>query len=265
MTPAASAVLRWARARPPSTLGSSTRPPGCAWPCWAPWPAAAGTPGPQRWGRSSANHSLGSSPPGRRFRQVRARAVAPPPAHKRARFDTLAEDLFVSTGTNGGVTPVGLVASFLGGLVVGAAYFLTQLLLVNDLNMADPQWPLVVYGGVAGLLGSMLDSFLGAHMQYSGNPWQRVGVSSCLLPKRADSRRLRRQHREGGELRVRHHPEDLREAHPGQQRRQPLLLHPGGARAARPGVGGVATVAGSRRPIPFSMRALSQTLLFVVY
>lgn len=75
---------------------------------------------------------------------------------------------FISKGTNGGVTPVGLVASFLGGLAVGAAYFVTQLLLINDLHAADPQWPLIVYGGVAGLLGSMLDSFLGAHMQYSG-------------------------------------------------------------------------------------------------
>lgn len=74
----------------------------------------------------------------------------------------------VPAGTNGGVTPVGLVASFLGGLAVGTAYFLTQLLLVKDLHLADPQWPIVVYGGVAGLLGSMLDSFLGAHMQYSG-------------------------------------------------------------------------------------------------
>ncbi|KAA8580100.1 transmembrane protein 19 [Etheostoma spectabile] len=74
----------------------------------------------------------------------------------------------VPAGTNGGVTPVGLVASLLGGLVVGGAYYVTQLLLVGDLNLADPQWPIVVYGGVAGLLGSMLDSFLGAHMQYSG-------------------------------------------------------------------------------------------------
>uniref|UniRef100_A0A3Q2P8A0 Transmembrane protein 19 n=2 Tax=Fundulus heteroclitus TaxID=8078 RepID=A0A3Q2P8A0_FUNHE len=74
----------------------------------------------------------------------------------------------VPTGTNGGVTPVGLVASFLGGAAVGGAYFVTQLLTVGDLHLADPQWPLVVYGGVAGLLGSMLDSFLGAHMQYSG-------------------------------------------------------------------------------------------------
>ncbi|XP_031715099.1 transmembrane protein 19 [Anarrhichthys ocellatus] len=74
----------------------------------------------------------------------------------------------VPAGTNGGVTAVGLVASFLGGLVVGGAYYVTQLLLVDDLNLVNPQWPIVVYGGVAGLLGSMLDSFLGAHMQYSG-------------------------------------------------------------------------------------------------
>lgn len=74
----------------------------------------------------------------------------------------------VPAGTNGGVTPVGLVASFLGGLVVGAAYFVTQILLVSELHLADPQWPIIVYGGVAGLMGSMLDSFLGAHMQYSG-------------------------------------------------------------------------------------------------
>ncbi|XP_075967847.1 transmembrane protein 19 [Anarhichas minor] len=74
----------------------------------------------------------------------------------------------VPAGTNGGVTAVGLVASFLGGLVVGGAYYVTQLLLVDDLNLVNPQWPIMVYGGVAGLLGSMLDSFLGAHMQYSG-------------------------------------------------------------------------------------------------
>ncbi|KAF7646715.1 hypothetical protein LDENG_00183240 [Lucifuga dentata] len=74
----------------------------------------------------------------------------------------------VPAGTNGGVTPVGLVASFLGGLTVGVAYFVTQLLMVNDRHLADPQWPIMMYGGVAGFLGSLLDSFLGAHMQYSG-------------------------------------------------------------------------------------------------
>lgn len=61
-----------------------------------------------------------------------------------------------------------MVASLLGGTAVGVAYFLTQLITVNDLHLSDPQWPIVVYGGVAGLVGSLLDSFLGAHMQYSG-------------------------------------------------------------------------------------------------
>ncbi|XP_061770332.1 transmembrane protein 19 isoform X1 [Nerophis ophidion] len=74
----------------------------------------------------------------------------------------------VPAGTNGGVTHVGLVASFLGGTAVGVAYFAAQLLFVSDLHLADPQWPLVVYGGMAGFLGSVLDSFLGAKMQYSG-------------------------------------------------------------------------------------------------
>ncbi|KAG9342222.1 hypothetical protein JZ751_016724 [Albula glossodonta] len=74
----------------------------------------------------------------------------------------------VPAGTNGGVTPVGLAASLLGGMTVGVAYFITQLLFVRDLNLAAPQWPIIVYGAVAGLVGSLLDSLLGATMQYSG-------------------------------------------------------------------------------------------------
>lgn len=77
---------------------------------------------------------------------------------------------------------MGLVASFLGGLVVGVAYFVTQLLLVSDLHMADPQWPIILYGGVAGLLGSMLDSFLGAHMQYSGSSADLTSLLPATAP-----------------------------------------------------------------------------------
>lgn len=73
------------------------------------------------------------------------------------------------TGTNGAVTVVGLVASLLGGAAVGMSYFISQLLLVSDLHLAAPQWPVVAYGAAAGFLGSMLDSLLGAVMQYSGN------------------------------------------------------------------------------------------------
>lgn len=95
-----------------------------------------------------------------------ASEVGPVISQSQPRLITTWEE--VPAGTNGGVTPVGLVASFLGGAVVGVAYLVTQLLTVSDLHLADPQWPIVVYGGVAGLLGSMLDSFLGAHLQYSG-------------------------------------------------------------------------------------------------
>lgn len=61
------------------------------------------------------------------------------------------------------------MASVLGGGAVGVAYFLTQLLLVKDLHLAVPQWPIILYAAIAGLFGSLLDSFLGATMQYSGN------------------------------------------------------------------------------------------------
>lgn len=71
-------------------------------------------------------------------------------------------------GTNGGVTHVGLAASFLGGLAVGGAYLASQVLFVSQLQQCAPQWPLVLYGGAAGLLGSLLDSLLGASVQYSG-------------------------------------------------------------------------------------------------
>ncbi|CAN9508512.1 unnamed protein product [Ophioblennius macclurei] len=95
-----------------------------------------------------------------------ASEVGPVLSKARPRLITTWEE--VPAGTNGGVTTVGLLASFLGGAAVGVAYLATQLLTVADLQGAAPQWPIVVYGGVAGLLGSMLDSFLGAHMQYSG-------------------------------------------------------------------------------------------------
>ncbi|KAM5172951.1 transmembrane protein 19 isoform 3-T6 [Mantella aurantiaca] len=74
----------------------------------------------------------------------------------------------VPVGTNGGVTFIGLAASFFGGLFVGLAYFVTQLLFVSDLEISAPQWPIIVYGALAGFLGSVLDSYLGAIMQYSG-------------------------------------------------------------------------------------------------
>ncbi|KAI4883000.1 hypothetical protein NFI96_015802 [Prochilodus magdalenae] len=95
-----------------------------------------------------------------------ASEVAPVVSKSKPRLITTWKE--VPVGTNGGVTTVGLIASFLGGAAVGTAYFLTQLLFVTELHLAVPQWPIIVYGAMAGLFGSMLDSFLGANMQYSG-------------------------------------------------------------------------------------------------
>lgn len=76
----------------------------------------------------------------------------------------------VPRGTNGGVTVIGLIVSALGGIAVGLAYFLTVRYTVdgNILALSPPQWPVILYGGIAGLFGSIVDSVLGATVQYSG-------------------------------------------------------------------------------------------------
>uniref|UniRef100_A0A8C8VJU6 Transmembrane protein 19 n=1 Tax=Pelusios castaneus TaxID=367368 RepID=A0A8C8VJU6_9SAUR len=80
----------------------------------------------------------------------------------------------VPVGTNGGITLVGLISSLIGGMLVGVAYFITQLVFVSDLDISAPQWPLVVFGAMAGLLGSIIDSYLGATMQYTGKTFLLV-------------------------------------------------------------------------------------------
>jgi len=78
----------------------------------------------------------------------------------------------VPRGTNGGVTGVGILCSIGGGLVVGLAYFLTLFVFLGveglDNESLVSQLPVVLIGGVAGLFGSVFDSFLGATIQYTG-------------------------------------------------------------------------------------------------
>ena len=76
----------------------------------------------------------------------------------------------VPRGTNGGVSFVGLVVSLLGGLVVGVGYLAGVLLFADahELSEAPAQWPVIVLGGIGGLLGSLIDSLLGATLQFSG-------------------------------------------------------------------------------------------------
>lgn len=81
----------------------------------------------------------------------------------------------VPRGTNGGVSLPGLLVSALGGLLIGTVYCATYLSLhlrgvvVNIVPV--PQLTLPLLGLMAGLIGSLIDSLLGATLQYSGyNP-----------------------------------------------------------------------------------------------
>ncbi|XP_030375340.1 transmembrane protein 19 isoform X2 [Scaptodrosophila lebanonensis] len=76
----------------------------------------------------------------------------------------------VPRGTNGGISFIGVLVSLLGGLIVGLGYFVTVRYTVEAkmLLVSPPQWPIIMYGGIAGLFGSLLDSVLGGLLQYSG-------------------------------------------------------------------------------------------------
>ncbi|XP_023321965.1 transmembrane protein 19 [Eurytemora carolleeae] len=76
----------------------------------------------------------------------------------------------VPRGTNGGISIPGLLLSFVGGLVIGVAYWLGVICtsLGGDLARAPDQWKIILVGGIGGLLGSIIDSLLGASLQFSG-------------------------------------------------------------------------------------------------
>ena len=78
----------------------------------------------------------------------------------------------VPRGTNGGVTGVGVVCSFAGGLTIGVTYALTLLIFVGAEGLGRG-WGyqltvVTLYGALCGLFGSAVDSLLGATVQYSG-------------------------------------------------------------------------------------------------
>ncbi|GAB6026682.1 hypothetical protein CHUAL_013193 [Chamberlinius hualienensis] len=76
----------------------------------------------------------------------------------------------VPKGTNGGISAAGLFFSAAGGFVIGLSYYISLLIAFsfNRLEEIGPQWPIVLVGTFAGLFGSIVDSFLGATLQYSG-------------------------------------------------------------------------------------------------
>ena len=94
----------------------------------------------------------------------------------------------VKPGTNGGVTPLGFVASGAGGLAVGFAFYVGGLLVplctgrFELLFRFASQWPILVIGLGAGLVGSLIDSVLGATAQFSGYCSRRERMVSAPGP-----------------------------------------------------------------------------------
>jgi uncharacterized membrane protein len=117
--------------------------------------------GPLNLAQSLAALNPFSSPPDSRFREVQFGTL-------HAHTIMLKQSIF--KGTNGGVTIGGLVFSFIGGLIVGIAYYISVVQLVDtgSLLASPAQWPLIFAGGIAGLIGSVVDSLLGATLQFSG-------------------------------------------------------------------------------------------------
>ena len=79
----------------------------------------------------------------------------------------------VPTGTNGGVTTVGVACSIAGGALLGLTHFLSLVVLWGEggrFSGVSRWWQveLVVIGAASGLVGSLLDSLLGATLQFSG-------------------------------------------------------------------------------------------------
>ena len=97
----------------------------------------------------------------------------------------------VPAGTNGGVTVVGTLASLLGGLLIGLVYWGLNAALAQAMTSGPPQWPLILLGGWAGVVGSMVDSVLGATLQFSG--WCEVKKLVVEAPS-ATTRRIAGYH-----------------------------------------------------------------------
>ncbi|GAA5810649.1 hypothetical protein MFLAVUS_004073 [Mucor flavus] len=85
----------------------------------------------------------------------------------------------VPAGTNGGVSGLGLAASFAGGTVVGLSAAIT---LFFEQPCHGFAWEIVLLGSFAGVVGSMIDSFLGATVQESLYSEDRKVIVSERVP-----------------------------------------------------------------------------------
>lgn len=105
----------------------------------------------------------------------------------------------VPPGTNGGATAAGTLASLGGGTLIGVVFWGVGVAMrtleaalspaaVAAAPAAGPpptQWPIVPLAAAAGVVGSLIDSVLGATLQYSGfSDGRRVVVNSPAAASR---------------------------------------------------------------------------------
>lgn len=75
----------------------------------------------------------------------------------------------VPKGTNGGISATGTFASIAAGFLIGVVYFLGSLpFSISPYGTSSPpQWPIIILATFAGFIGSIVDSLMGATIQYS--------------------------------------------------------------------------------------------------
>jgi len=83
----------------------------------------------------------------------------------------------VPPGVNGAVSVFGLIASFLGGLAIGFTFWITNIFFGVSISNIS-QWPIILVGAFGGFGGSLVDSFLGATLQFSGFDNQKKKIVS---------------------------------------------------------------------------------------